>query len=124
MYKVSQTLKNTREMRNLTQEQLAEMANLNRVTVAKYESGRVEPGAGALAKLADAMDVSADYLLSRETGDHTQIDPMVLALAQRISEDKRLMVLLNVASDATPEEKQAATAMLQSFQMQRGSVKA
>jgi transcriptional regulator with XRE-family HTH domain len=100
------------------------MANLNRVTVAKYESGRVEPGAGALAKLADAMDVSADYLLSRETGDHTQIDPMVLALAQRISEDKRLMVLLNVASDATPEEKQAATAMLQSFQLQRGSVKA
>ena len=52
-------------MRGLNQEQLAELASLNRVTVAKYESGRVEPGAQALARIADALEVSADALLGR-----------------------------------------------------------
>ena len=52
-------------MRGLNQEQLAELASLNRVTVAKYESGRVEPGAQALARIADALEVSTDTLLGR-----------------------------------------------------------
>jgi len=54
-----------RQERNLNQEQLAELANLNRVTIAKYESGRVEPGAQALARIADALEVSTDALLGR-----------------------------------------------------------
>lgn len=58
-----------RELRlaaNLSQEQLAEMASLNRVTVAKYEIGRIEPGAQALSRIADALEVSADVLLGKE----------------------------------------------------------
>ena len=54
-----------RKERGLNQDQLAELASLNRVTVAKYESGRVEPGAQALARIADALDVSVDILLGR-----------------------------------------------------------
>lgn len=54
-----------RKERGLNQDQLAELANLNRVTVAKYESGRVEPGAQALARIADALEVSTDALLGR-----------------------------------------------------------
>ena len=49
----------------LSQEQLAELSSLNRVTIAKYESGRVEPGAQALSRIADALGVSADALLGR-----------------------------------------------------------
>lgn len=58
-----------RELRiaaNLSQEQLAELASLNRVTIAKYESGKVEPGAQALSRIADALEVSTDTLLGRE----------------------------------------------------------
>ena len=54
-----------RKDRGLNQDQLAELANLNRVTIAKYESGRVEPGAQALARIADALEVSTDVLLGR-----------------------------------------------------------
>lgn len=54
-----------RQQRGLNQEQLAELASLNRVTVAKYESGRVEPGAQALTRIADALEVSTDALLGR-----------------------------------------------------------
>ena len=49
----------------LSQEQLAELSSLNRVTIAKYETGRVEPGAQALSRIADALDVSVDVLLGR-----------------------------------------------------------
>ena len=58
-------IKELRESRNLTQDQLAELSSLNRVTVAKYESGRVEPGAKALSRIADALEVSTDVLLGR-----------------------------------------------------------
>lgn len=57
-----------RELRvaaNLSQEQLAELASLNRVTIAKYESGKVEPGAQALSRIADALEVTTDVLLGR-----------------------------------------------------------
>ena len=52
-----------RKLRNLNQEQLAELASLNRVTVAKYESGRVEPGAQALARIADALETTPTAIL-------------------------------------------------------------
>ena len=58
-------IREIRESRNLTQDQLAELASLNRVTVAKYEAGRIEPGANSLARIADALEVSTDVLLGR-----------------------------------------------------------
>lgn len=58
-------IREIREARGLTQDQLAELASLNRVTVAKYESGRVEPGAKSLSKIADALEISTDVLLGR-----------------------------------------------------------
>ena len=58
-------IRDLRKERGLNQDQLAELANLNRVTIAKYESGRVEPGAQALSRIADALEVSTDVLLGR-----------------------------------------------------------
>lgn len=55
-----------RRERGLNQEQLAELALLSRVTIAKYESGRVEPGAQALSRIADALEVSTDVILGRK----------------------------------------------------------
>ena len=63
---VGTNIRDIRKQRGLNQDQLAEMASLNRVTVAKYESGKVEPGAKALARIADALEVTVDALLGRE----------------------------------------------------------
>ena len=72
-------IKEIRESRNLTQDQLAELASLNRVTIAKYESGKVEPGAHALSRIADALDISTDVLLGRsEPGDDSVRKPMTV----------------------------------------------
>ena len=64
-FNTGERIKELRKERGLNQDQLAELASLNRVTVAKYEAGRVEPGAQALGRIADALDVSADVLLGR-----------------------------------------------------------
>lgn len=56
-----------RRERGINQDQLAELAMLHRVTVSKYESGAVEPGATALSRIADALGVSTDEILCRTT---------------------------------------------------------
>lgn len=64
-YDTGERIRELRKARGLNQDQLAELSSLNRVTIAKYESGRVEPGAQALARIADALEVSTDVLLGR-----------------------------------------------------------
>lgn len=54
-----------RRERGYSQDQLAELAMLHRVSLAKYETGVVEPGALALSRIADALGVSTDELLCR-----------------------------------------------------------
>ena len=66
MYQTGDNIREIRISRGYNQEQLAELASLNRVTIAKYESGKVEPGARALSRIADALEVTVDQLLGRE----------------------------------------------------------
>lgn len=54
-----------RRERGYNQEELAEMAMINRVTLARYETGTIEPGAFAIARIADALGVSTDEILCR-----------------------------------------------------------
>ena len=65
IFDTGERIRDLRMAAGLSQEQLAEQASLNRVTIAKYESGRIEPGAQALSRIADALDVSVDVLLGR-----------------------------------------------------------
>ena len=61
----AEAIKDLRAKRSMSQEELAELASLNRVTIAKYEAGQVEPGAKALSRIADALEVSVDEILGR-----------------------------------------------------------
>lgn len=54
-----------RRERGYNQEELAEMAMISRITLARYETGIIEPGAFALSRIADALNVSTDELLCR-----------------------------------------------------------
>lgn len=109
-----------RQQRNLNQEQLAELANLNRVTIAKYESGRVEPGAQALARIADAMDVTVDEILGRKESETKQEDSDVLALREQLRRDPNTRILFDAAMKAKPEHIRAAVAVLESFDPTKG----
>lgn len=65
MNNFSDRLRETRKQRQLTQEALAEKANISRVMVTRYETGQTIPTVEVLISLADALSVSIDYLLGR-----------------------------------------------------------
>ena len=58
-------LREVRQMRNITQEQLAEMADCSRVMVGRYETTDQLPALDTLVRIADALGTSTDYLLGR-----------------------------------------------------------
>ena len=74
----STVLKNLRESRNITQEQLAKHLQVSRSTVAGYETGRRQPDIGRLCKLSSLFDVSLDYLLTRTSAASPQeLEPVI-----------------------------------------------
>ena len=65
MFDIGKRIAELRRERGYNQEQLAEMAMINRVTLARYETGTIEPGAFAISRIADALGVSTDEILCR-----------------------------------------------------------
>ena len=64
-----------RRQRGLNQDELAELSTLSRISIARYETGKIEPGAQALGRIADALEVSSDVLLGRsEDADLTELE--------------------------------------------------
>jgi len=59
-------LRAARVARRLTQETIAEITQVPTRSYQKYEEGASYPSIDRLIKLADALDVSTDYLLGRD----------------------------------------------------------
>lgn len=113
---VGENIREIREERNMTQAQLSELTRLNRVTIAKYESGRVEPGVFALSRIADVLDVSTDMLLGREeTGKLSNEDADTLAMREMYRRDPNYRILFSTANKAKPEHLRAAVAVLKAL---------
>jgi transcriptional regulator with XRE-family HTH domain len=62
---IGENLKKARKARGLSQEQLAKLLNVSSVTISRYENNFRSPDSDMLRKLADALSVSADYLIGR-----------------------------------------------------------
>lgn len=60
-------LKELREKKGFTQEQLASMLNLTKNAISHYEKNINSPNIDTIQKIADVFDVSVDYLLGRTT---------------------------------------------------------
>ena len=66
-------LKGLRKQKNWSQKELAALVDIRFQQLNKYESGLNIPPAGMLIKLADALHVSLDYLL---TGNVDETEPL------------------------------------------------
>jgi transcriptional regulator with XRE-family HTH domain len=73
-----QRLRAARELRELNQAELARRAGLQASAVSHFETGARKPSFDNLKRLADALNVTTDYLLGRVA------DPAGLAGADRI----------------------------------------
>lgn len=58
-------LKKIRQEQGLTQQQLAELSGVSRISIVRYESGDVVPGGTNLIKLSNALKCSAENLLKK-----------------------------------------------------------
>jgi transcriptional regulator with XRE-family HTH domain len=58
-------LRETRDMRKLSQSDLAERSGLQPSAISHFETGRRSPSFDNLRRLADALAVTIDYLLGR-----------------------------------------------------------
>ncbi len=65
MTKFPSILKNCRQDKNLNQTELAQKTSLQPSAISHFESGSRKPSFDNLIKLADALEVTTDYLLDR-----------------------------------------------------------
>lgn len=63
MSKFGKNIKKIRNVRGLTQAQLAEMIEVNRGVISSYEEGRAEPKIETIIKTAEVFQLSIDLLL-------------------------------------------------------------
>ena len=63
---IAERIRLTRQQKNVSQKELAELSNVNLKSLSRYELGTSVPPADSLKKIADALGVSADHLLGDE----------------------------------------------------------
>ena len=114
-YLVGDRIREFRKQMGMNQDELAELASLNRVTIAKYESGKVEPGAQALSRIADALEITVDVLLGRSESP-TPTQDEAWAIRERLRRDPNYRLLFDAADSASPEHLRAAAAMLKALE--------
>lgn len=62
---IGQTIKNAREMLNMSQEELAQKVRVGTQTIEKYESGEQIPSNQTLLKLSTVLELPAVELLQQ-----------------------------------------------------------
>ena len=72
---IADRLKELRKKAGYSQEQLAEMLNISRQAVSKWESAQGNPDIENLIKLTEIYNVSADYILSGQEKDEVPEPP-------------------------------------------------
>lgn len=78
--KFPERLKNAREMRKWSRMDLSTYSGVDNSLIGRYEKGLSEPTASSLIGLAQALDVSTDYLLGL-TNEHGESAPTLSSTA-------------------------------------------
>ena len=84
-------LKRAREIKGLSQTELAKRSGLQPSAVSHFETGRRAPSFDNLKRLADTLEVTTDFLIGREI-DPTTSGPTLQSIfrnAQEMADDDR-----------------------------------
>jgi transcriptional regulator with XRE-family HTH domain len=103
-------LKELREYKGITQEQLAERLGVAKSTIGMWENAKREPDLAMLSEIADFFDVSVDYLIGRRKPDKSSetqkatgeklLKEIVEQIAKEIAEDMAEPILRFTANCA------------------------
>ncbi len=100
------SLEEIRKKRGLTQSQLAQRLEINQSLIAKWESGKVQPRASTLERLANVLEVEVEELLAGEFGKVS---------AQLRSVDPKLVELMGQVHRLTPADREALRRVLEAM---------
>lgn len=81
---MSRKIKTLRKRHGLSQEELASQVEINPTHLSRLENGRYQPSVEVLRKLAEALKVSVDYLLSGEGEEPAEVQIRNKPLAERV----------------------------------------
>lgn len=80
---IGERLKKAREAKNFKQWVLAKMIGVSNSEISQYETNKKFPRKDKLLKLLDALEVSADYILGRDTGVTCNDTSYIIYLSQK-----------------------------------------
>lgn len=98
--KTSKIIAELRKQKGLSQTELANVSGVSREMIGKYERGEAVPSIDAAKKIADAFEVSMDYLIGE--GSHASFDKKNIKRLQDIerlddaTKDKLYFVIDNI----------------------------
>lgn len=97
--KIEQRLKDIRTEQGFSQETLAELVNVSRQTISKWENGAARPSADNLAALSEAFGLPADAFLKDDWTPPEQAEPVIVEVPVPVPAPKnyRLWALLAAA---------------------------
>ena len=88
---VGERIKKYRQERELTQERLAELCDLSTNFISIIECGKKRPSLDTFAKIANALNVSADMLLEDELEDYSYGTPLAAETQSPSKEGRRFV---------------------------------
>lgn len=98
-------LKQLRKQKNLSQQELAELAEIHYTHIGRYERGQSKPSTDTLKRVADALGVSSDYLLEGSTD----------AAAKATFEDRDLLRQFQELQSLDDKDKEIVKALIEAF---------
>ncbi len=110
--KTGKTIVSLRSKINWSQTDLAEKSGVSRVMIGKYERDEAVPSIDTAKKIADAFDVSLDYLVGE--GQNVSFDKKTLKRLQEISnlnpsvKDKLFFLIDTVIRDTNAQKAYAS----------------
>lgn len=101
-------LKEIRKQRGLTQAEVAKKIGVAQNTYSQYENGKREMDTATLCKIADALNVTVDYLIGHsvyEQENDKRFDGMNAdEMLEFLANNEKGRVLMSIAKDATKED--------------------
>lgn len=92
----SENLRMLLEESNITQKQLAATINVAPSTVGNYIQGKTEPDLNTLVALADALNVSVDFLLGKASEADRSVEEDYLVRLFRQADGNNKKIILEV----------------------------
>ncbi|MBQ2223414.1 MAG: helix-turn-helix transcriptional regulator, partial [Oscillospiraceae bacterium] len=99
--KTGALIREAREAKNLSQQQLAEQLHITRTTVSKWENGRGMPDVSLLERLAEVLELSVTELVcgERTAGEpETALRDVIRISDKNRKRDRRLIAALAAAA--------------------------